>query len=114
MGVGRWGTAGLAQDGLPGSVRGSTSDSDAGSDPNAQRPTPNALTLFGEGPSRILVSVRPERRTQVEARLAAAGVPWELLGTAGGQNLLIGDVIDVAVSDLEETWEQTLPEIMGS
>ena len=94
------------------------SDGSDGSDgsvlPNAQRPTPNALTLFGEGPSRILVSVRPERRATVEARLAAASVPWELLGTVGGQRLVIGDVIDVAVSDLEETWEQTLPEIMGS
>jgi phosphoribosylformylglycinamidine synthase len=81
--------------------------------PNTQDPTPNTETLFGEGPSRILISVRPERRAPVEARLAAAGVPWEQLGTVGGQKLVIGDVIEVAVSDLEETWEHTLPEIMG-
>ncbi|MFL6112055.1 MAG: AIR synthase related protein [Catenulispora sp.] len=75
---------------------------------------PLSTALFGEGPSRILISVCPARRAQVEARLAAVGVPRELLGTVGGRNILIGDAVDVAVSDLEETWEQTLPEIMGS
>jgi hypothetical protein len=50
----------------------------------------------------------------VEARLAAAGVPWELLGTVGGRALVIGDKVDVAVSALEETWEHTLPSIMAA
>jgi hypothetical protein len=50
----------------------------------------------------------------VEARLAAAGVPWQLLGTVGGQALVIGDAINVPVSALEETWTQGLPQIMGS
>jgi len=77
------------------------------------RPHPTPSDLFGEGPSRILISVCPARRAQVEARLAAVGVPRELLGTVGGPNILIGDAVDVAVADLEETWEQTLPEIMG-
>jgi phosphoribosylformylglycinamidine synthase len=70
--------------------------------------------LFGEGPSRILVSVRPEARTAVEARLSASGVLWQFLGTVGGEALLIDDLVDVAVSALEETWEQALPNIMNA
>jgi phosphoribosylformylglycinamidine synthase len=69
--------------------------------------------LFGEGPSRIVVSVRPEGRAHVEAAFTAAGVPWERLGAVGGPALVIGEVINVAVSVLEETWEQTLPDMMS-
>jgi phosphoribosylformylglycinamidine synthase II len=84
-------------------------------DPPASR-VPGQLTtaLFGEGPSRIVISARPEERTTVEARLAAASVPWRWLGTVDGQALVIGDALDVPVSALEETWTQTLPNIMGS
>ena len=74
--------------------------------------TPNTAALFGEGPSRIVVSVRPEGRAHVEAAFTAAGVPWERLGMVGGPALVIGEVINVAVSVLEETWEQTLPNVM--
>jgi phosphoribosylformylglycinamidine synthase subunit PurL len=69
--------------------------------------------LFGEGPSRIVISVRREDRTMVEARLASAGVPGEWLGTVGGPTLVIGDALNVAVSALEETWETTLPNTMA-
>jgi hypothetical protein len=31
----------------------------------------------------------------------------------GGPALIIGEVINVAVSVLEETWEQTLPDMMS-
>ena len=79
--------------------------------PNTQHPTPTAL--FGEGPSRIVVSVRPEERAPVEAALTAAGVPWERLGTVGGPALVIGEVINIALFVLEEKWEQTLPNMMS-
>jgi phosphoribosylformylglycinamidine synthase len=79
--------------------------------PTTHYPLPTAL--FGEGPSRIVISIRPEDRTAVEARLAASGLPGEWLGTVGGPALVIGGAIDVAVSALEETWERTLPETMA-
>ena len=64
--------------------------------------------------AQVTALARPEERTTVEARLAAAGVPWKWLGTVGGQALVIGDALDVPVSALEETWTQMLPNIMGS
>jgi phosphoribosylformylglycinamidine synthase II len=81
-------------------------------DLNTRTPEHLNTVLFGEGPSRILVSIRPELRAMVETRLAAAGVPGEWLGTVGGPALVVGDVLNVAVSTLEETWEQTLPRRM--
>jgi len=89
-------------------------DGHGGSTDDLNTRTPEHLNtaLFGEGPSRIVISVRPEARTAVEARLAAAGVPGEWLGTVGGPALVIGDAVNVAVSAMEETWTQTLPHIM--
>jgi phosphoribosylformylglycinamidine synthase len=81
--------------------------------PNTEHPTPNTSVLFGEGPSRIVVSVRPEARAKMEAALRATGVPWERLGAVGGPALVIDESVHVAVSELEETWERALPELMA-
>jgi phosphoribosylformylglycinamidine synthase len=67
------------------------------------------LLLFGEAPSRIVVSFEPERETEVRAVAERAGAPFEVLGATGGHRLtLFGSdnsrLVDVAVEDLNGAW----------
>jgi phosphoribosylformylglycinamidine synthase subunit PurL len=47
--------------------------------------TPVAATLFGEAPTRIVVSARPDAAQEIEKRAAAAGVAARRLGTTRGE-----------------------------
>jgi phosphoribosylformylglycinamidine synthase len=64
--------------------------------------------LFGEGQSRALVSVAPERLPAVLAAAAAAGVPARRVGRVGGARVRFGDWIDLALDDVAEAWERGL------
>ncbi|HEY7648644.1 MAG TPA: phosphoribosylformylglycinamidine synthase subunit PurL [Methylomirabilota bacterium] len=73
----------------------------------AERPD---LTLFGEGPSRVVVSVDPERALEFEGLMAESAIPWRWIGTTGGDRLRIRcgptTVIDVATGGLEHAWRR--------
>jgi phosphoribosylformylglycinamidine synthase len=45
--------------------------------------------LFGEAPSRVIVSARPDAQSEIEKRAAAAGVPLTVLGRTGGTDLTL-------------------------
>ena len=66
------------------------------------------LTLFGEGPSRVVVTVETERAREFEALMAESAIPWRWIGTTGGERLVIrvGSVamIDAETSQLEAAW----------
>jgi phosphoribosylformylglycinamidine synthase len=57
--------------------------------------------LFSESPSRVVVATTEAARLLEVA--AGAGVPAARLGRAGGERLVIGELIDEAVSDLAAT-----------
>jgi phosphoribosylformylglycinamidine synthase len=66
------------------------------------------LTLFGEGPSRVIVSVAPDQAREFEALMAESAIPWRWIGRTGGGALTIrvGDtgVIDLDVARIREAW----------
>jgi phosphoribosylformylglycinamidine synthase len=66
------------------------------------------LTLFGEGPSRVIVTVEPARAREFEALMAESAIPWRWIGTTGGERLVIRIgtriVVDVATGELEQAW----------
>ena len=66
------------------------------------------LTLFGEGPSRVIVTVETERAREFEALMAESAIPWRWIGTTGGERLVIrvgsAVVIDADTSQLEAVW----------
>jgi phosphoribosylformylglycinamidine (FGAM) synthase-like enzyme len=66
------------------------------------------LTLFGEGPSRVVVAVAEERAREFEALMAESAIPWRWIGTTGTDRLRItvgGEtVIDAALQTLEDAW----------
>jgi phosphoribosylformylglycinamidine synthase len=64
--------------------------------------------LFGEGPSRIVVSVEPERAREFEALMAESAIPWRWIGTTGGERLVIrtsgGAAVNVGLGEIDSAW----------
>jgi phosphoribosylformylglycinamidine synthase len=64
--------------------------------------------LFGEGPSRVLVSVEPARAREFEALMAESAIPWRWIGTTGGDRLRLQvgaeAVVDVGLDQIEHAW----------
>jgi phosphoribosylformylglycinamidine synthase len=58
------------------------------------------LTLFGEGPSRIVVSIPPTAQRHFEGLMQEWQVPWRFIGTVGGERLTlrVGGEVAVALS----------------
>lgn len=72
----------------------------------------SAAALFGEVPSRVLVTLRREAGEAREL-LEGSGVPATLLGIVGGDRLEIRGALSVPVSELEAAWQHTLTAAMG-
>ena len=65
-------------------------------------------TLFGESPSRIIVSVTPARGDELLGLARSVGVPAAVIGRTGGDRLTVsvaGDMVaDVALETAEHAW----------
>src|SRR5205085_1301203 len=61
-------------------------------------------TLFGEAPTRVIVSMKPDAADDVLARAAKVGVPAKRIGTTGGTALRLYTgkqaVLDVPVEKI--------------
>ena len=65
------------------------------------------LALFGEGPSRVVVTVEPVRVREFEALMAESAIPWRWIGMTGGDRVVIRAgqrVVDVAVDRIVHAW----------
>jgi phosphoribosylformylglycinamidine (FGAM) synthase-like enzyme len=66
------------------------------------------VTLFGEGPSRVVVSVKAEAVRHFEQLMSEFRVSWRFIGTVGGERLVIkaGGVsrVDVDLDRLTGAW----------
>ena len=81
---------------------------------------PLAATLFGEAPSRVIVSVANERAADVLARASAAGVPAHQVGHTSGAGetavlriVVEGDGLDVRVSEIRSSREACLDSVVA-
>ncbi len=72
----------------------------------------NAL-LFGEAPSRIVVSVPVERWDEVALLAQDAGVTATRLGTVDGDRLILPGLLDVQITELHDAWHHGLTRILG-
>ena len=56
------------------------------------------LVLFGEGPSRVVVSVPPEGERHFERLMGEFALPWRWIGRVGGEELVVtrGGVVAIA------------------
>ena len=72
------------------------------------RVTRGDVDLFGEGPSRVVVAVAPERERGFEALMAESAIPWRWIGTTGGDRLRMRagarTFLDVDLNRIEHAW----------
>jgi phosphoribosylformylglycinamidine synthase len=71
---------------------------------------PLAEALFGEGPSRIIVSVPPEAEQHWERLMGEFGAPWRFIGRVCDERLVVrrgpSVVIDVDVERCAAAWRE--------
>ncbi|HYK96633.1 MAG TPA: phosphoribosylformylglycinamidine synthase subunit PurL [Candidatus Dormibacteraeota bacterium] len=90
-----------------------------------------AVDLFGESPSRLVVSAIMRHAPATELLARQHGLHVERIGTVGGDRLVVelagagatgaaeergsrvADSIDVSIADLERGWEHGLPRALG-
>jgi phosphoribosylformylglycinamidine synthase len=90
-----------------------------------------AIELFGEGPSRLVLSCRPRHAAALELLARQFGLDSCVLGTVGGERLRIeltgsgatgaaeergsrvADALDVSVVDLRHVWDHGLARALG-
>ncbi|RKY42586.1 MAG: phosphoribosylformylglycinamidine synthase subunit PurL [Candidatus Makaraimicrobium thalassicum] len=69
--------------------------------------------LFGEAPSRIIVSVGKDNLTALENIAKEHAIPYSILGNVGGEKLTIQcgqtTAIDLPLTTLSETWRKAIP-----
>jgi phosphoribosylformylglycinamidine synthase II len=65
--------------------------------------------LFGEAPSRVLISVKGDNKKAVQQLILEKGIKVSHIGTIGGDRLKVKlngeNVVDVKVNELRERWE---------
>ncbi|MHB8593598.1 MAG: AIR synthase-related protein, partial [Acidimicrobiales bacterium] len=67
--------------------------------------------LFSESPGRVVLCTgRPD---EVLGAARPAGVPAAVVGTAGGDLLVVDGLVDLAVADMVVTWRTALPDALG-
>ena len=71
-----------------------------------------AELLFGEGASRILVSVAPEQAATLEQLAAAAGQPLTRLGQVRPGALKLGPYLDLPMDRLRRVWEDGFEKLL--
>jgi phosphoribosylformylglycinamidine synthase II len=70
--------------------------------------------LFGEGPSRVLISV-PAATIELAMGMAqAAAIPVIALGMGGGDRLVVEGLLDIAVADAVGAWKAALPALFSA
>jgi phosphoribosylformylglycinamidine synthase II len=90
-----------------------------------------AVDLFGEGPSRLVVTCRPRYGPALELLARQHGLPVEIVGSVGGDRLVIelaagvvagsvedrggrvADALEVPLRDLRHAWEHGLGRALG-
>ncbi|MDO9465490.1 MAG: phosphoribosylformylglycinamidine synthase subunit PurL [bacterium] len=69
--------------------------------------------LFGEAPSRIVVSLNKDKMELLEKIAQKHSIAYTILGEVSGENLAIKDnresIIDISVKKLSNTWRNAIP-----
>jgi phosphoribosylformylglycinamidine synthase len=72
------------------------------------------VVLFGEAPSRIVVSLAPEQQINLARLAGELQVPLLELGVTGGSRLQLGSRLDLAVAEIADAWDNGLERALGS
>ena len=69
--------------------------------------------LFGERQSRIVVSLSEATLPGLQRLAADYGVPANILGTTGGDQLRLGRDMDLPLSEIAHAWRHGLEQALG-
>ncbi|MCB1270614.1 MAG: phosphoribosylformylglycinamidine synthase subunit PurL [Microthrixaceae bacterium] len=69
--------------------------------------------LFSETPGRAVLCVGSEHVGALEAHFAAADVPVRRIGRAGGDRLVLGDLVDLSLQAVVESHRGALPDALA-
>ncbi|MGB9866437.1 MAG: phosphoribosylformylglycinamidine synthase subunit PurL [Bacillota bacterium] len=73
--------------------------------------------LFGEAPSRVVISFDPSRLGDLQELALSHGVPFSVIGQVGGRELTIlsggTKLVEEEVFSLLELWQEAIPCLMG-
>ncbi|MBE0415817.1 MAG: phosphoribosylformylglycinamidine synthase subunit PurL, partial [Dehalococcoidia bacterium] len=69
--------------------------------------------LFGEAPSRIVLSVTSTNAKKLEETARRYNVPLKPLGLVGGERFIIEGFIDLPVNQIKRAWQEGLEEALG-
>jgi phosphoribosylformylglycinamidine synthase len=75
----------------------------------AGEPFASHARLFSEAPSRVVVCVDADGVGDVVGRARGAGVVATVLGTAGGDRVVLGQLVDVSVAAARDAWRDAIP-----
>ena len=66
------------------------------------------VALFGEGPSRVIVTVERRHTLPFEALMGESAIQWRWIGTTGGDRVRIGQgargLVNATVDSLAAAW----------
>ncbi len=68
--------------------------------------------LFGEDPSRVIISFAAAAQRPIEQQCLDAGVPFAAIGEVGGNQLVIEGVLRVSTEVLSKAWRSGIPTLM--
>jgi phosphoribosylformylglycinamidine synthase len=89
-----------------------------GADVTLPEGEPHAAALFGEAPSRVVISACPADVPEILRRAAEKGVPARAIGAVGGVRLTIrrggAVLVDADLLALRDARERCLESIVGS
>jgi phosphoribosylformylglycinamidine synthase len=71
-----------------------------------------AESWFAESASVFVLAVDPERTAEVLGRIAATGVPAQVIGVAGGSELTAAGTFSVPLAAAAQAWRDALPRLM--
>jgi phosphoribosylformylglycinamidine synthase len=72
--------------------------------------------LFGESASRVVVSARPEQLDRLQRMAGELAIPWQVIGTTGGDRIVLKvngqTAIDVDAKETETRWATAIETAM--
>ncbi|MCS6884608.1 MAG: phosphoribosylformylglycinamidine synthase subunit PurL [Acidobacteriota bacterium] len=75
-----------------------------------------AATLFGETPSRIILSARPENVAAIKSLAEANDVPCHEIGHTGGEDFRVylnrNKILDYPLAEIAEVWQKALDKLL--
>jgi phosphoribosylformylglycinamidine synthase len=73
---------------------------------------PGHVGLFSESASRVVVSVAPERATELEDAAAEGGVLFTRLGETGGPAVAFDALFEMTVAEIAAVYEDAIPKLL--